>query len=279
MIADQPAHSAPSPHIAPVNTTEASVVLTGAAVRYPGAPTTAVCDVTLAISCGSRTALIGPNGAGKSTLLKAIVGLLPLAQGSIRVLGRPAGVEHQRIAYVPQRRDVDWSFPITARDVALMGRDAHVRWPRRPSANDRALADESLAAVGMAGFANRHIADLSGGQQQRVFLARALAQQADLLLLDEPFVGVDTATEAIIFRVIDQLCSQGHTVIVATHDLASLAAHFDQAVLVQGRVLASGPPAVVLQPDLLAAAYGGPLALFHKPNTDNQQLRHNELFA
>jgi len=211
---------------------------------------------------GTRTALIGPNGAGKSTLLKAIVGLQPLTSGSMTVLGYPVGTCQQRIAYVPQRRDVDWRFPITVNDVALMGRDVHRRWPRRPQRTDYAIVREALEMVGMNAWAHHPIAALSGGQQQRVFLARALAQHAELLLLDEPFVGVDTATEAIIHRVITRLISTGCTVVVATHDLASIQTHFDAAVLLQQRIIANGTPLDVLQPSLLAEAYGGPLALF-----------------
>jgi ABC-type Mn2+/Zn2+ transport system ATPase subunit len=188
------------------------------------------------------------------------------------VLGQPAGRERARVAYVSQRRDVDWQFPITAGDVALMGRDVHLRWPRRLSRNDRALAAAALEAVGMQAYAGQHIARLSGGQQQRVFLARALAQQADLLLLDEPFMGVDTATEALIFIVIDRLCATGKTVVVATHDLATLTDHFDLAVLLRHSVVAHGSPDDVVQPEVLAAAYGGPLALFYPPNT-HQNLR------
>ncbi len=239
-----------------------AVSVNGVQVRYVNGDGVALDAASITIALGRRTALIGPNGAGKSTLLKAIVGLQPLTCGAITVLGRPAGACHHRIAYVPQRREVDWRFPITVGDVALMGRDVHLRWPRRPRQVDYAIARDALETVGMTAFANRHIADLSGGQQQRVFLARALAHQAELLLLDEPFVGVDTATEAVIHRVIDCLIYAGRTVVVATHDLGSLHTHFDHAVLLQGRVIASGTPLEVLQPQVLAEAYGGPLALF-----------------
>ncbi len=232
--------------------------------QYPGAPTVALQVQQVVIPQGQRLALIGPNGAGKSTLLKAITGLLRPSSGTLQVLGQPAGSCPWRIAYVPQRRDVDWRFPISAREVALMGRDVHLRWPRRPRAQDRAVALAALHKVGMAAHADAHIAALSGGQQQRVFLARALAQQAALLLLDEPFVGVDTATTAIIFRIIDQVCADGGTVVVATHDLTTLTAHFDQVLVLQGQVVAAGSPAEVLQPAVLAAAYGGPLAVLQE---------------
>jgi len=244
---------------------EPTVTLEGVTVVYPGLTQPALSNVTLGLASGQRTALIGPNGSGKSTLLKALVGLVPLAQGCITLLGRAAAPGNPQVAYVPQRSDVDWRFPITAAGVALMGRDVHLRWPRWPSRADRALAAAALDLVDMGAYANRHIAALSGGQQQRVFLARALAQQAELLLLDEPFAGVDTATTALIFDLIDQRCAAGGTVVVATHDLATVSAHFDQVVLVRQQIIACGTPAEVLQPDLLAEAYGGPLALFHHP--------------
>lgn len=241
-----------------------AVMVNDVVVRYPGTTETAIEAAHLQIGRGQRAALIGPNGAGKSTLLKAMVGLLPLARGEIRVLGQPAHVGHHCVAYVPQSREVDWRFPITVFEVALMGRDAHLRWPRWPHANDKQLAMAALEQVDMATLAKRHIADLSGGQRQRVFIARALAQQADVLLLDEPFGGVDTATEKLIFEVVDRVCSAGGTVIIATHDLATLPEHFDQAVVLHRRVVATGSPDQVLDAAVLAEAYGGPLALLRE---------------
>jgi manganese/zinc/iron transport system ATP- binding protein len=233
-------------------------------VQYPGASSPALVVDSLHLKAGQPIALIGPNGAGKSTLLKTLVGLVPLVQGQVRVFGAPVGAARTRVAYVPQRRGVDWRFPITAAGVALMGRDVHLRWPRWPRAADRVLAADALAAVGMAAYANTHIGNLSGGQQQRVFLARAIAQQADLLLLDEPFTGVDLATQMVIFRLINQFCQSGKTVVVATHDLATVANHFGHVVLVQQQLHACGTPDEVMQPELLARAYGGPLALFYQ---------------
>lgn len=241
---------------------ENAIVAQGASIRYIGESETALQEATLHLRRGLRTALIGPNGAGKSTLLKGIAGLLPLENGTIRVLDLAAGACHHRIAYVPQSREVDWSFPITAAEVALMGRDVHLKWPRRPRREDRSRATAALAEVGMSEFGARPISDLSGGQKQRVFLARALAQDAEILLLDEPFVGVDTSTEAVIFDVIERLSQAGKTVIVATHDLTTLGSHFDQVVLMNRTVLACGAPDDVLQPAILGAAYGGALALF-----------------
>jgi len=233
-------------------------------LRYPDSEAVALTVEHLCIHRGQRVALIGPNGAGKSTLLKALVGLLPVAQGSLTIFGRHPAARPQAVAYVPQRREVDWQFPINALDVALMGRDVHLRWPRWICRQDRAKALAALRQVGMAEHAQRHIAVLSGGQQQRIFLARALAQESPLLLLDEPFVGVDTTTERVIFHVMEQLAHTGVTVIVATHDLLTVEAHFDQVVLLHQHLIADGSPQQVLQPHLLAQAYGGPLALFQE---------------
>lgn len=196
---------------------ELAVTLEGVTVIYPGLTQPALSNVTLGLARGRRTALIGPNGAGKSTLLKALVGLAALAQGRISLLGRAAAPGNPQVAYVPQRSDVDWRFPITAAGVALMGRDVHLRWPRWPSRADRALAATALGLVGMGAYAKRHIAALSGGQQQRVFLARALAQQAELLLLDEPFAGVDAATRRVLRRGIEALVGAGTAVMLASH--------------------------------------------------------------
>ena len=233
-------------------------------LRYPGSEAVALTVDHLSIHRGWRVALVGPNGAGKSTLLKAMVGLLPITEGSITIFGSRPSTRPQDVAYVPQRRAVDWNFPISALDVALMGRDVHMRWPRWARKTDRAKALAALTQVGMAESARTHIAALSGGQQQRVFLARALAQESPLLLLDEPFVGVDATTESVIFDIIEQLAHRGVTVVVATHDLLSLQEHFDQVVLLQHHVIAQGTPSQILQPDLLAQAYGGPLALFQE---------------
>jgi ABC-type Mn2+/Zn2+ transport system ATPase subunit len=249
------------PHLTNSDNTQVAVIVNNVLVRYPGTQETALEAAHIRIGRGQRAALIGPNGAGKSTLLKAMVGLLPLTRGEIRMLGKPAHTGLHQVAYVPQSREVDWHFPITVYEVALMGRDAHLRWPRWQRAMDKKLALTALEEVGMADLAHRPIANLSGGQRQRVFIARALAQQAEVLLLDEPFGGVDTATEKLIFQLVDQLCRAGGTIIIATHDLATLPEHFDQAVVLQHRVVAAGSPDEVLDAGVLAEAYGGPLAL------------------
>ena len=220
-------------------------------VRYAGEVQPALCLQTLDLPARARVALIGSNGAGKSTLLRAIAGLLSPESGTMAVLGARAGTIARRVAYVPQSRDVDAQFPITAFEVALMGRDCHLRWPRFPRARDREIVRASLRALDIENLADRRLGDLSGGQRQRVFLARALAQDAELLLLDEPFVGVDSATETIIHRVIAELTEAGKSVIVATHDLVSLRENYDFVAVLAGRgaresLVASGAPADVL---------------------------------
>ena len=220
-------------------------------VSYAGENEPALCLKSLDLPARERVALIGSNGAGKSTLLRAIAGLLAPQSGTIQVLQARAGTCPRRVAYVPQSRDVDAQFPITAYEVAMMGRDPHLRWPRFPRAHDRAIVNAALDALDVQNLAKRCLGDLSGGQRQRVFLARALAQEADLLLLDEPFVGVDSATETIIHRAIAQLRGAGKSVIVATHDLVSLRENYDYVAVLAGHgardsLVASGPPAEVL---------------------------------
>ncbi len=248
--------SQPAPAREPAPTREPAparevVVARDLSVRYPGEREAALRLKTLDLPAHRRVALIGSNGAGKSTLLRSIAGLLAPASGTISVLDARAGTQPRRVAYVPQSRDVDAQFPITAFEVAMMGRDAHLRWPRFPRARDREKVRESLRALDIEALANRRLGDLSGGQKQRVFLARALAQEAELLLLDEPFVGVDSATEAIIHRVIAGLTEQGKSVIVATHDLISLRENYDTVAVLAGRgardsLVCSGAPADVM---------------------------------
>ena len=220
-------------------------------MRYAGEPQPALCLESLDLPAHQRVALIGSNGAGKSTLIRAIAGLLAPESGTLQVLGARAGQQPRRVAYVPQSRDVDTQFPVTAFEVAMMGRDCHLRFPRFPRARDREIVRAALKSLDIENLADRRLGDLSGGQKQRVFLARALAQDAELLLLDEPFVGVDSATEAIIHRAIAQLTSAGKSVIVATHDLLSLGQNYDYVAVLAGRgaresLVASGAPAEVL---------------------------------
>jgi manganese/zinc/iron transport system ATP- binding protein len=205
--------------------------------------------------------IIGPNGAGKSTLMKAILGLVPMASGRVEVFGQAAARQRKRIGYVPQRESVDWDFPVSVLDVVLMGTYGRLGWIRRPGRADRAWAMECLERVGLANLASRQIGQLSGGQQQRTFLARALAQRADLYFMDEPMAGVDAATEEIIFALLKELRGGGKAVIVVHHDLRTVPRYFDQVVLLNMRLVASGPTAEVFTPDNLRKTYGGRLSV------------------
>lgn len=218
-------------------------------------------DIDLTLTEPRLVGMIGPNGAGKSTLIKAILGLVPLANGTVTVFGKPISQQRQRIGYVPQRESVDWDFPISALETVLMGTYGRLGWFRRPRRVDREWARECLHRVGLADFAERQIGQLSGGQQQRVFLARALAQKAELYFMDEPMAGVDAATERIIFDLLKELRQQGCTVCVVHHDLRTVPEYFDHVVLLNVRLVASGPTEQVFTPEKLHTAYGGRLAL------------------
>lgn len=228
-------------------------------VRY--GERTVLWDVDLDAPVGALGAIVGPNGAGKSTLLKAILGLVRPAAGHVRVFGEPFARVRKRVAYVPQRAAVDWDFPTTVLDVATMGRYARLGWLRRPGRADREAARAALEQVGLVDLAHRQIGELSGGQQQRAFLARALAQDADLVLMDEPMAGVDAPTEAAVLAVLDELRRAGRTVLVVHHDLQRVAERFDWVALIQVRVIAAGPTDVALRPEALRRAYGGPIAV------------------
>jgi manganese/zinc/iron transport system ATP- binding protein len=218
-------------------------------------------DVDVSIPAGRLVAVVGPNGAGKSTLLKAILGLVPAASGSVRIFGEPLARVRRSIGYVPQRETVDWDFPVTVLDVVLMGRYGRLGWVRRPGAADHAAARASLERVGMTAYADRQISQLSGGQQQRVFLARALAQEARLYLMDEPFAGVDAATERAIVEVLRGLRDEGRTVVAVHHDLQTVPEYFDHVVLLNMRLVAAGPAAEVFTAGNLQRTYGGRLTL------------------
>lgn len=212
--------------------------------------------VNLDVPRGQVLAVVGPNGAGKSTLLKALLGLVPIDSGTIRVFGRPAAQARGMLAYVPQTETVDWDFPITAGEVVLMGRYGRLGLLGRPSRADWQIAQDCLRTVGMSELADRHIRDLSGGQQQRVFLARALAQQAPIMLLDEPLAGVDARTEETLFELMGGLAAQGKTLVVVNHNLQVLD-RFDCVLLLNQVVIACGPPAQVITEANLRATYGG----------------------
>jgi manganese/zinc/iron transport system ATP- binding protein len=217
--------------------------------------------VDLVVPAGQLVGIVGPNGAGKSTLLKAAMGLLPPTGGWVKVFGLPIEKALDRVGYVPQRETVDWDFPVNVMDVVLMGRYGRIGLIRRPGRRDREIARECLAKVGMLPFADRQIANLSGGQQQRVFLARALAQEADLYFMDEPFAGVDAATEAAIVALMRELRSQGKTLLVVHHDLPTARQYFDRLLLLNLRVVAYGPTEQVFTAELLQKTYGGRLTI------------------
>ncbi len=212
----------------------------------------------------SLVGIIGPNGAGKSTLIKAALGLVPLASGRIEVFGKPAKKMRSMIGYVPQRESVDWDFPVTALDVVTMGRYGRIGLFRRVGKADRQAAMACLDRVGMSALADRQISQLSGGQQQRVFLARALAQEAQLYLMDEPFAGVDAATERAIVEILRELRDQGKTCLVVHHDLHSVREYFDHVMLLNMRIVAAGPTEQVFNDENLRKTYGGRLTLLDR---------------
>ena len=218
-------------------------------------------DVDLTLTEPRLVGIVGPNGAGKSTLLKAILGLVPLASGEVRLFGRPVAEQRRRIGYVPQRESVDWDFPVSVLDVVLMGTYGRLGWFRRPGRKERTWARECLGKVGIGDLSHRQIGQLSGGQQQRTFLARALAQQADVYFMDEPMAGVDAATERAIFLLLQELRNQGKAVLVVHHDLRTVPQYFDHVILLNMRLVASGPTAQVFTPENLRKTYGGRLAV------------------
>ncbi len=223
-------------------------------VSYGGRPV--LWDVDVAFPAGALSAIVGPNGAGKSTLLKAALGLTPTDAGQTLIDGRPVRGARDRVAYVPQRDTIDWDFPITVREVVEMGRYAQTGWFRRVARSEAALVDDCLERVGMGGYRSRQIGQLSGGQRQRVFIARALAQQASVMLMDEPFAGVDARTEASILELLRDLRVEGRSIVVVHHDLETVRAAFDWALLLNVRTVAAGPVAEVLTPDVVRRAYG-----------------------
>ena len=213
-------------------------------------------DLTFQVHHGARLAIVGPNAAGKTTLFKALVGMVPLKAGHIHIHGQPLGHHQDCVAYVPQREEVDWRFPVTVFDVVMMGRFGQQGWFRRPGKKDRAIAARSLEQLGIADLANRSIGELSGGQQQRVFLARALAQEPHILLMDEPFTGVDFTTQEATLELLEHLQTEQVTAMVSTHDLTLAAERFEQVLLLNKRIVAYGPPDEVFTPANLSQAFG-----------------------
>lgn len=237
---------------------ESPLAIRGLTVSYGQKP--AVFSVDMTVQAGAMTAIIGPNGAGKSTMLKAALGIVKPLSGQVTAFGKPLEDQRARIAYVPQRASVDWDFPTRVIDVVLMGLYRELGLLGRLRGRHKAKAMDCLNRVGMRDFADRQIGQLSGGQQQRVFLARSLAQDADLYLLDEPFAGVDAATEKAIIAVLKSLKDAGKTVVVVHHDLATVTDYFDHVFLINTRKVAEGPVETAFTSETLQAAYGGRLA-------------------
>jgi manganese/zinc/iron transport system ATP- binding protein len=231
-------------------------------VSYSRKPVLWAVDLTL--PQGVIAGIIGPNGAGKSTLIKASLGLVPSDSGYVKAFDKPLNEMRSQISYVPQRESVDWDFPASVMDVVLMGRYGKLGLFKRPGKADKEVALECLQKVGMEDYRNRQISQLSGGQQQRVFLARALAQNADIYFMDEPFAGVDVSTETAIMDILREMRNQGKTIIVVHHDLQTASEYFDWMILLNMRLVASGPTDQVFTPDLLQETYGGKLTVLSK---------------
>jgi len=240
---------------------EPALRMSGVSHRYPGLDHDVLDNVSVTVEPGERVALVGPNGAGKSTLIKLALGLEPLQQGAISIYGNQASTCRHRVAVVPQRSTVDWKFPVTVEQVVMMGRYVHLGWLKRPQDRDHEAVDEALRRMEIDSLRRRQVSELSGGQQQRVMLARTLAHDADLLLLDEPLNHVDIATQELMFHVIEKLCEAGKTAIISTHDLGVLKVHFSRALFLDRRIIADGPVGDVLTPEVVARAYG---FRFHK---------------
>ncbi|MBP9185205.1 MAG: manganese/iron ABC transporter ATP-binding protein [Fuscovulum sp.] len=253
----------------PPDAPEAGLSARAVSVTYRNG-VTALTNASFAIPRGSIAALVGVNGAGKSTLFKAIMGFLPLSAGQITILGQPvrAALKSGLVAYVPQAEEVDWSFPVLVEDVVMMGRYGRMGFLRRPTATDREAVTAALSRVGMTDYRHRQIGELSGGQKKRVFLARALAQEGQVILLDEPFTGVDVQTEEAIITLLRALRDEGKVMLVSTHNLGSVPEFCDQTVLVKGTVLNYGPTETTFTRDNLERAFGGVLRHFVLGGTD-----------
>ncbi|RMG06305.1 MAG: metal ABC transporter ATP-binding protein [Cyanobacteria bacterium J055] len=240
--------------------TTPSIRISHLGVRYRSVE--ALRDTNLTIAPGRMTGIIGPNGAGKSTLIKGMLGLIPAESGVVTYEGKPLMDCLDRVAYVPQRSQIDWTFPATVWDVVMMGRVRKTGWFRRFSGVSRRIAAQALDRVGMGDYRDRRIGALSGGQQQRVFLARSLAQQAEIFCFDEPFVGVDQKTEQVLFEIFRELAEEGKIVLVVNHDLGDSITHFDDLILLNREVIASGDRPSVLKTENMYRAYGGQVNFF-----------------
>lgn len=231
-------------------------------VSYDGGPV--LWDIDFELPKGKIIGVIGPNGSGKTTLLKSIMGLLEPSSGFIKIFDKPLEEVREKVAYVPQRETVDWDFPASVFDVVMMGRYRKSNLLKRLNKADREIVNQAIEKVGLTEFKNRQISQLSGGQQQRVFIARALAQKAELYLMDEPFVGVDAATESSILSLLQEMKDEGKTVLIIHHDLQTVSEYFDHLVLLNTRMIAKGPINDVLTKENLTNAYGGQLTLLSK---------------
>ncbi len=240
------------------NTDPWAIEVTDLTVAYRERPV--LWDVDLAVPAGVLMAIVGPNGAGKTTMIKAILGLVPPAAGQVLIYGKPYTEQRRLVGYVPQRGSVDWDFPTTVLDLVMMGRYGALGWVKRPGRKEKKLALAALAKVEMVDFVDRQISQLSGGQQQRVFLARALVQDAQVYFMDEPFQGVDAKTERAIIKLLQELRSQGKTVVVVHHDLQTVPDYFDWVMLLNVRRIASGPVSEIFTEANLRLAYGGRVA-------------------
>lgn len=239
-------------------------------VSYDSVP--ALWDISLSIPQGVVAGIIGPNGSGKTTFVKTVLGLIKPLSGKVEFFGQPLADVRQRVAYVPQKGSVDWEFPITVRDLVLMGRYGRLGLFRRPRQADYAAVHEYLEKVGIEKFANRQISQLSGGQQQRVFLARALIQEADIYLMDEPFVGIDLATRSAIMTLLHQLKEQGKTVFVVHHELDSVQSYFNWLIMLNVRLVGSGPTKKIFTQEMLRSCYGKSYALLDEALKISKQM-------
>ncbi len=239
----------------------ARLVLRDVSAAYPGS-TFELAPVSFEVGAGEVVGIIGPNGGGKSTLLKAVAGVLPLSSGHVSLDGRSLREHRGRLAFVPQREDVHWGFPASALDVVLMGRHRDIGWFRRPDGEDRRIAMQALGRMGLGGMEHNHISEFSGGQQQRIFLARAIAQEPRVVLLDEPFTGVDTANRAVLHQVIRSFAQAGVITLVATHDLDEVQEMTSSVACINRGLVAFGPTEATFTPENLRATFGGALAVF-----------------
>lgn len=237
-----------------------SLTIHDLAVSY--GPLVALAGVNVTVDPGDIVGVIGPNGSGKSTLLKAIAGIVPVRGGQIIHAGKRLRQRHTHIAYVPQSEDVNWDFPLSAHDVVMMGRFRSIGWLRRPGKDDHAQADAALEQVGLAGMGHRHISQFSGGQQQRIFLARAIVQQPEIVLLDEPMTGIDVRNRAVLHGMIEEFSKNGAIVLMATHDLDEVRHQANSVLCLNRRMIAYGPTATTYTPATLKATFGGQVAIF-----------------